>query len=458
MGYNWASLNGDDPREFIQLGYTDPAPINFIDIYETYKPGSVDTVYVKNPNTGLFEIVYSATASVQPDVSRILHITFPTTSFPVSEIRIAMNSAAVPDWNEIDAVSIGLLNASYLWSTGETTSGIDVTTAGNYTVTLINSRGCSATSLPVSVTVNPCASFTTLNLNLFLEGFYSAPQTMRSNLYDLGISTDPSETDTVLVNLWSPENLQDPAFSLHAVLHTNGTASVQFPAAVRGHAYYIAVKHRNHMETWSHDPVTFIETTGYDFSTALAQAYDDGVNPPMASVAGGKFAFYGGDVNQDVHLGAPEASAAAAQGDEDVVPKPAAHREVPAAPALGDRRHHKRQIKVGADAHAHQQAEADGDVAVAGEVDVDLCREQEHVRRGQGAVCGVSLKGRGDVAGEAVGDDDLLHKPQQDEEHALHHHRPGEPKRALKLGQQVLGALDGPGDELREIRHIHREA
>ena len=299
VGYNWASLNGDDPREFIQLGYTDPAPINFIDIYETYKPGSVDTVYVKNPNTGLFEIVYSATASVQPDVSRILHITFPTTSFPVSEIRIAMNSAAVPDWNEIDAVSIGLLNASYLWSTGETTSGIDVTTAGNYTVTLINSRGCSATSLPVSVTVNPCASFTTLNLNLFLEGFYSAPQTMRSNLYDLGISTDPSETDTVLVNLWSPENLQDPAFSLHAVLHTNGTASVQFPAAVRGHAYYIAVKHRNHMETWSHDPVTFIETTGYDFSTALAQAYDDGVNPPMASVAGGKFAFYGGDVNQD---------------------------------------------------------------------------------------------------------------------------------------------------------------
>ena len=137
------------------------------------------------------------------------------------------------------------------------------------------------------------------NLTAFLEGFYIDINTMRPTIFDLGMSTDPSETDTVLVNLWSPSNLQDPAFSLPAVLHTNGTASVQFPAAVRGHAYYIAVKHRNHIETWSHDPVTFIETTGYDFSTGLAQAYDDGVNAPMATMAGGVYAFYGGDVNQD---------------------------------------------------------------------------------------------------------------------------------------------------------------
>ena len=53
------------------------------------------------------------------------------------------------------------------------------------------------------------------------------------------------------------------------------------------------------METWSKLPVTFTGTTFYDFSDDLQKAYDDGVNPPMAAVAGGKFAFYGGDVNQD---------------------------------------------------------------------------------------------------------------------------------------------------------------
>jgi len=138
-----------------------------------------------------------------------------------------------------------------------------------------------------------------LNLKAFLEGFYEDVNSMRATIFDLGISTDPTETDTVLVNLWSPENLQQPVYSLPAVLHTNGTASVQFPAAIRGHSYYIAVKHRNHIETWSHDPVTFIATTGYDFSTALNQAYDDGNMAPMKNVGETVYAFYAGDINQD---------------------------------------------------------------------------------------------------------------------------------------------------------------
>lgn len=53
------------------------------------------------------------------------------------------------------------------------------------------------------------------------------------------------------------------------------------------------------METWSKLPVDFVSPTSYDFTTAQAQAYDDGVNPPMASMAGSKFAIYGGDVNKD---------------------------------------------------------------------------------------------------------------------------------------------------------------
>ena len=138
-----------------------------------------------------------------------------------------------------------------------------------------------------------------LNMKVFLEGFYADINNMRATIFDLGISTDPSETDTVLVNLWSPGNLEQPAYSLPAVLHTNGTASIQFPAAIRGHAFYIAIKHRNHVETWSHNPVTFIATTDYDFSTSLSQAYDDGVVAPMQTVGENVYALYAGDINQD---------------------------------------------------------------------------------------------------------------------------------------------------------------
>lgn len=60
------------------------------------------------------------------------------------------------------------------------------------------------------------------------------------------------------------------------------------------------------METWSKLPVAFKPAVSYNFTTAQSQAYDDGVNAPMASVAGGKFAFYGGDTNQDGSIDATD--------------------------------------------------------------------------------------------------------------------------------------------------------
>lgn len=46
-------------------------------------------------------------------------------------------------------------SSSYLWSTGETTQGITVSASGSYTVTVTDTNGCSGTSAPRSVTVNP---------------------------------------------------------------------------------------------------------------------------------------------------------------------------------------------------------------------------------------------------------------------------------------------------------------
>ena len=45
--------------------------------------------------------------------------------------------------------------ASFLWSNGATLQSITVTTSGNYSVTVTDANGCSATSEPVAVTVNP---------------------------------------------------------------------------------------------------------------------------------------------------------------------------------------------------------------------------------------------------------------------------------------------------------------
>jgi large repetitive protein len=47
---------------------------------------------------------------------------------------------------------------SYLWSSGETTQSITITTSGNYSVTATNTAGCSAGSAATSVTVNAAPS------------------------------------------------------------------------------------------------------------------------------------------------------------------------------------------------------------------------------------------------------------------------------------------------------------
>jgi len=124
---------------------------------------------------------------------------------------------------------------------------------------------------------------------------------MISSLYDQGISTDATATDTITVNLHasSPSVLTTPSYSVKVILHNNGTATAIFPRATLGNSYYIALKHRNSIETWSAAPILISSNTSYDFSSGLVQAYGDGFNAPLKHMGNGVFAIYSGDVNQD---------------------------------------------------------------------------------------------------------------------------------------------------------------
>lgn len=102
----WASLLPDDTEEFLELGFSNPAPISAVSIYETFAPGAVSKVSVRNSQTLAWVEVWNGTAAAAPPVSRIFTVTFPETSFPVDAVRIVLDSPAVADWNEIDAVGI----------------------------------------------------------------------------------------------------------------------------------------------------------------------------------------------------------------------------------------------------------------------------------------------------------------------------------------------------------------
>lgn len=104
----------------------------------------------------------------------------------------------------------------------------------------------------------------------------------------------PQDTVTVLLR---------SAVSPYAVVETKkvslsgaGTASVVFTGAVNGVSYYIVVKHRNSVETWSKTggEVFVNGILNYDFTTAASQAFGNNM-----VLVGSDYAFYSGDVNDD---------------------------------------------------------------------------------------------------------------------------------------------------------------
>ncbi len=100
----WASNTPDGNVEFIEIAYS-PILAAKILIYETFNPGSIEQVQVRNVITGDWATVYTGTASGYQE-SNILEVDVSSISYQIDAVRLDLNSPAVPGFNEIDAVGI----------------------------------------------------------------------------------------------------------------------------------------------------------------------------------------------------------------------------------------------------------------------------------------------------------------------------------------------------------------
>ncbi len=107
-----------------------------------------------------------------------------------------------------------------------------------------------------------------------------------------------------LRNSTAPHEIVDSA---SAVLNNNGTALFTFNNVSNGVSYYIQLKHRNSLETWSATPQIFMnDFLSYNFSTAAAQAYGNNMTQVDGSPL--RFGVYSGDVDQDGIIDASDLS------------------------------------------------------------------------------------------------------------------------------------------------------
>lgn len=171
---------------------------------------------------------------------------------------------------------VGLIPSSAVVDTGykiRIVTSSPVTTGNNYAS---------------SISITNCTF--TYNVKLFIQGYYVGSGTMRAALNPTLFPTICDSVKIELHNSVSPYALAD--YNLNTI-NINGTGQFQLNTTALGQSFYLVVKHRNALETWSANPVSITSGGTYDFSTAANKAY--GSN--QALVGSGVYAIYNGDIS-----------------------------------------------------------------------------------------------------------------------------------------------------------------
>jgi len=120
----------------------------------------------------------------------------------------------------------------------------------------------------------------TLNLTVAIEGLLN------------GSLITPDTITIEIRNSSLPYSLVEAKKSL---LDQNGQALINFNNVLESTPYYLVIKHRNSIETWSSSTVQFVSgLLNYDFTSAQNKAYGNNLK-----LVNGRWCIYSGDVNQD---------------------------------------------------------------------------------------------------------------------------------------------------------------
>ena len=127
-----------------------------------------------------------------------------------------------------------------------------------------------------------------LNLSAIVQGFYD-PVT------DLMV---PDSVRVYLRNNFAPYAIAD---SSKGVINSFGSGSFVFSNAVDGAGYYLVIKHRNSIETWSAAPLIFsLNSLSYDFTSSSSMAY--GNNQRQIDASPVRYGIISGDADQNGYV------------------------------------------------------------------------------------------------------------------------------------------------------------
>jgi hypothetical protein len=169
---------------------------------------------------------------------------------------------------------------------------------GIYYIFYQTQEGCYSSGTIITTTINEC--FKTLNIIVYLEGLYNGVSGLVKvqdsydgmNSYDMFTGT---VSDTLTIQLAQVISPYQTVYTAHGVpINTDGTINLNVIPATLSGDYFIIIKHRNHIETWSQSISFEFPIINYNFTTAISKAWGNNM-----MLIGTKYCIYTGDTNND---------------------------------------------------------------------------------------------------------------------------------------------------------------
>lgn len=221
-------------------------------------------------------------------------------NFMVSELQQSDKVTIVWNLSGADTEGLSVANGEKLFDLKFSFTG----GSSDLTFDQLNSEVSDFSLMPVDVNFidGSISSGLKLDIKVFLEGFFNQATGFMNKVKDVNPETGQTFekfagdiVDLITIELHEQGNYGHPVLVIDNVeLLTDGTASFDIPAEFTAD-YYITVKHRNHLETVSKEPVSFASfNVEYDFTTAANKAFGNN----MHQLQTGVFGLYAGDVAQ----------------------------------------------------------------------------------------------------------------------------------------------------------------
>ena len=219
-----------------------------------------------------------------------------TISYTANVANAVSNITATPTKSDANAtIQVRVNGGSYANVVSGSPSSSQSLNVGSNIIDVKVTAQDGTTIKTYTITVSRSAGTAQLSVTALLEGLYIGSNTMVSSPFAANGISPSNIADTIAVELHNTSSPYALVYTATSTLSTSGTANLVFPAGSIGNSYYIAIKHRNSIETWSANPVLMSASTSYNFSSALTQAFGNN----LSNMGNSKFAIFSGDINQD---------------------------------------------------------------------------------------------------------------------------------------------------------------